>query len=80
MDKKHTSYGGRIVMIGCDSIGQGVLPRILRHIDMPRENIVVVTADERGGDVATEFGVNFRIASLSLENYRTILAPLWSPA
>jgi homospermidine synthase len=76
MDKKHTSYGGRIVMIGCGSIGQGVLPLIVRHVDMPRENIVVVTADERGGDVAAEFGVDFRVAQLTRENFRAILAPM----
>ena len=28
---------GRLVMLGFGSIGQGVLPLILRHIDMPRE-------------------------------------------
>ena len=32
---KHVAFGGRLVMVGCGSIGQGVLPLILRHIDMP---------------------------------------------
>ena len=45
---KHVAFAGRLVMLGFGSIGQGVLPLILRHIDMPRERITIVTADARG--------------------------------
>ncbi len=31
---KYVGFKGRMVMIGFGSIGQGVLPLILRHIDM----------------------------------------------
>ena len=44
----HASFAGRLVMLGFGSIGQGVLPLILRHIDMPTERITIVTAEERG--------------------------------
>ena len=43
----HASFRGRLVMLGFGSIGQGVLPLILRHIDMPKDRITVVTADAR---------------------------------
>ena len=33
----HTRFSGRLVMLGFGSIGQGVLPLILRHIDIARE-------------------------------------------
>ena len=49
---KHVGFGGRLVMVGFGSIGQGVLPLILRHIDMPAERITIITADARGTDVA----------------------------
>lgn len=75
-NKKHVSFAGRIVMVGCGSIGQGVLPLILRHIDVPRANITIVTAEERGRDVAAEFGVDFRIQPLTRTNYREVLAPM----
>lgn len=75
-NKKHVSFAGRIVMVGCGSIGQGVLPLILRHIDVPRANIVIVTAEERGREVAAEFGVDFRIQPLTRANYREVLAPM----
>ena len=76
MDKKHVSFAGRVVMVGFGSIGQGVLPLILRHIDMPRERIVIVTAEERGREVAAEFGVRFVKQPLTRDNYRAVLQPL----
>ena len=33
-DKKYVKFAGRMVMVGFGSIGQGVLPLILRHIDI----------------------------------------------
>ena len=79
MDKKHVSFPGRLVMIGCGSIGQGVLPLILRHIDMPKDNIVVVTAEDRGLDVASKYGIRFIVEPLTPGNYRKVLEPLLGP-
>ena len=50
----HTQLPGRLVMVGFGSIGQGVLPLILRHIDMRPDRITIVTADARGRDEAAE--------------------------
>ena len=41
--KKHVRFTGRLVFVGFGSVGQGSLPLLLRHIDMPRERIVIVT-------------------------------------
>ncbi|MBL8689000.1 MAG: homospermidine synthase [Rhodospirillaceae bacterium] len=76
MDKKHVAYKGRLVILGFGSIGQGVLPLILRHVDMPRENIVVVTAEERGREVAAEYGIRFILEPLTRDNYRKVLTGL----
>jgi len=73
---KHVSFSGRLVMLGCGSIGQGVLPLILRHIDMPKDRITVVTADARGRDVAAEFGVRFVQEPITRDNLRDLLVPL----
>jgi homospermidine synthase len=72
---KHVSFAGRLVMLGCGSIGQGVLPLILRHIDMPRERIRILTADARGSDVAAECGVAVTVAPVTRNNYRELLVP-----
>ncbi len=73
---KHVSFSGRLVMLGCGSIGQGVLPLILRHIDMPKDRITVVTADARGRDVAAEYGVPFVEEPITRDNHRDELIPL----
>jgi homospermidine synthase len=63
-------------MVGCGSIGQGVMPLILRHIGITADRIAVVTSDERGEKVAAEFGVRFVQHPLTKENYRNVLRPL----
>jgi homospermidine synthase len=50
-----------------------VLPLILRHIDMPKDRIVVVTAEPRGREVAAEYGIQFVETALTRENYRAEL-------
>jgi homospermidine synthase len=71
--KKHVKFTGRLLMLGCGSIGQGVLPLLLRHIDMPKENISILTADSRGSAVAAEFGIAEEILPVTRENYRAVL-------
>jgi len=75
-DRKLISYPGRIVMVGFGSIGQGVLPLILRHIGIPANRILIVTADERGKEEAEKQGIDFRLQPLTIGNYENILTPL----
>jgi homospermidine synthase len=63
-------------MLGFGSIGQGVLPLILRHIDIPRERISIVSGDPRGQEVAAENGVSFTVTPLTRDNFRSVLTPL----
>jgi homospermidine synthase len=71
--KVHVDFPGRIVMVGFGSIGQGVLPLILRHIGIPPTRIVVVTAEEAGKQEAEQLGVRFIVEPLVRENYRRVL-------
>jgi homospermidine synthase len=63
-------------MIGFGSIGQGVMPLILRHIGVTPDRITIVTADEAGLAEAKEYGIEFTINPLTRENYRQVLDPL----
>jgi homospermidine synthase len=72
----HLKFAGRIVMVGFGSIGQGILPLILRHIGTSSDRITIVTAEEKGSTEALEFGVKFVQTALTRENYRKILEPL----
>ncbi len=75
----HASFSGRLVMIGFGSIGQGVLPLILRHIGgLTPDRITIVTADEAGQQEAAEYGVKFITQPLTRENYQQVLNPLLS--
>jgi len=68
-DRKYVKFEGKIVMLGCGSIGQGTLPLLLRHLDIRPEQIEIVTNDRRGADVAAEYGVPFHIAPITPANY-----------
>jgi homospermidine synthase len=72
----HVKFGGRIVFVGFGSIGQGVLPLILRHIGTSSDRITIVTAENSGRTEAEQFGVKFVKTSLTRENYRGVLEPL----
>jgi homospermidine synthase len=71
---KHVAFDGRMVILGFGSIGQGVLPLILRHIDLSPGRINIVSGDSRGQAVAASHGVSFTVQPLTRENYRHVLA------
>jgi homospermidine synthase len=62
-----------MVMLGFGSIGQGVLPLILRHIDMPKDRIEIVTSDDRGAAIAAEMGIRHTVLPLTRANYEAEL-------
>jgi homospermidine synthase len=71
--KKYAVFKNHIFIIGFGCIGEGTLPLILRHIDVKPEQITIVTADDRGKEIAKEFNVAFVKHSLTHDNYRQIL-------
>src|ERR1700683_1374874 len=75
-DPKHATLSGRLVIVGVGSIGQGVLPLLLRHLDIAPERITIVTAEPRGHEVAAQYGVGFVETALTRDNYRAALDPL----
>jgi len=74
----HVKFAGKIVFVGFGSIGQGVLPLILRHIGTSPDRISIVTAEDCGRAEAEHFGVKFVKTALSRENYRQVMEPLLS--
>lgn len=75
-DTKLVGFRGQIVIVGFGSIGQGVLPLLLRHIDIEPSQIVIVTADDRGRAEAEALGIRFSVTPLIKQNYTTILDPV----
>ncbi|MFW5680390.1 MAG: homospermidine synthase [Pseudomonadota bacterium] len=75
----HAPMLGRLVMLGCGSIGQAVMPLLLRHLALTPDRITVVTADSRGRDAAERFGVTFVEQPITRDNHKAVLAPLLQP-
>lgn len=74
--KVHVNFPGRIVFVGFGSIGQGVLPLILRHVGTSPDKITIVSADERGAEVAVHHGVKFIVNPILPSNLESTLTPL----
>jgi homospermidine synthase len=74
LDTKHAVFRGRLVIVGFGSIGQGVLPLLLRHLEIEPAQITIITAEPRGREEAAEYGIAFDQTALTRDNYRTRLA------
>ena len=68
-------FDGRIVMVGCGSVGQATLPLLRRHVAQAPDQLVVLAADESGRGVATECGASFVHAHLKPRSYKRSLRP-----
>src|ERR1700682_4097442 len=75
-DKIHIEFPGRILLVGFGSIGQAVLPWILRHFGIAPERLTIVTAEDKGNEEAAKYGIKFVKERLTRENYRRVLNPL----
>ena len=72
---KHAKFNGQLVMIGCGSIGQAMLPLLLRHLEISASQISIIAADDKGADIAREYDVEHTLCPLTKDNYRTVLDP-----
>jgi homospermidine synthase len=68
-----TEFPGRVIMIGCGSIGQTILPLLRKHLTLGDKQLMVLAADELGRGVAQEFGAPLLHAHLKPRSYRRLL-------
>lgn len=79
MSDQHPVYAsmpGRLVVLGFGSIGQGVLPLILRHIELDAKCITIVSANAAHADLARTAGIAFVGETLAQDNWRHVISPL----
>lgn len=69
----HAEFNGNLLIVGFGSIGQGVLPLILRHIKIGRSRIKIIAADTLGEDIAKKESISHKVQPLTKENYRAVL-------
>jgi homospermidine synthase len=70
---KHARFDGRLLMVGCGSIGQAMLPLLLRHLEVAPAQISVIAADDKGEAIAREFGVSYELCPLTPANFHAVL-------
>ncbi len=71
--KVHVQFPGRLLIVGFGSIGQGVLPLILRHIGIDKKKIRIIAADDLGKWLAKKEGIPFKVQPLTRDNYQAVL-------
>lgn len=62
-------------MVGFGSIGQAMLPLLLRHLRMRPEQIKIISATEDGAEIAAKFRVPLMVRLLTEKNYLSMLEP-----
>lgn len=67
------AFSGQLVMLGCGTIGQCILPMLLRHTDITPERMRIITANDLGKHVAAGYGIEFLVDPLTHENYAAVL-------
>ena len=63
-------------MLGFGSVGQALLPLMLRHLDLEARRITLVKPSPRGTETAQRLGVRLVSATLRRDNLRAVLGPL----
>ncbi|AKJ28931.1 homospermidine synthase [Caldimonas brevitalea] len=76
---KEAVFNGNILLVGFGSIGQAVLPLLLRHFALDPARVQVVTADGTGANNARRHGVAVTNTCLDPGNYRSELAARLRP-
>ena len=56
-DRLRVAFSGRLLLLGFGTIGQGILPLLFAHIEMPRTRISILAADAGGRDYAEAEGL-----------------------
>ena len=51
------TFPGRLLMLGCGSIGQCVIPMLLRHTDMTAERMKIIASNDLGKGVTDEYAI-----------------------
>jgi homospermidine synthase len=78
-ERKHARLPGKLVIVGFGAVGQGALPLLLRHLEIKKDGVLIITGDEHGAAEAAHFGIPFRITPLTRENWRGILDQIIEP-
>jgi len=75
----HASLTGRLLILGFGSIGRAALPILLRHIEIERSSVSIISAEEDAEGIAAELGVNFLVKTIDVNDYEVVLDEYLQP-
>ncbi len=70
------NFSGKLVLVGFGSIGQAVLPLLLRDLRVPPENVAIIKTRADHSGIANTLGVKVIVQALDQRNFEAVLAPL----
>jgi homospermidine synthase len=76
LSHKYARLEKNVIFVGFGSIAQGTVPLLFRHFDVLPSQVHIITADDRGKEIALEYGLSFTVNPLTRENYKHLLTPL----
>lgn len=71
--QKLMKFDHKLLMVGFGSIGRGVLPVLLKHIDIASDQIKIIATSEDSEGVAAKYGVEYIAQPLNEDNYEAVL-------
>jgi len=72
---KHAHLPGNLVMVGFGSIGRGVLPLLLRHLQINQWQILIFAPEGDTEGIARKYGATYERIAITQENYKAVLEP-----
>jgi homospermidine synthase len=73
--RNNAAFPKPIVILGFGSIGQAVLPLLLRHIEVQPSQVTIIAKDEDGIEIAKKYGIRHVKETLTKKNYEAALDP-----
>lgn len=72
-ERDRQPFAGRVLMLGFGCVGQAVLPLLQRHLAIPAQRIVALSADAEGAAAAREAGITLLHERVTARNLHQLL-------
>lgn len=79
MPSERIPFSGKLVMVGFGSIGQAVLPLLLRHFELEPARIRVIKTVPDASGLAGRYGVPVTPVAITQANMNDVLVPMLAP-
>lgn len=79
--EKYVKFKGKILIIGCGSVAQCAIPLVVRHIEVPPQNVTIIDFVDNQGRVKDTLGkgVKYVQKKITEDNYKTLLQEYVGP-